>query len=108
LHDDGNAAMVDRGLILTILQKHRADLFAFGVKSLAVFGSVARNEADTESDIDILVTLRHTPVTFDAYMDLKIYLEDLLENSVDLVIADSLNSRVKSYIQQDAVYVAGF
>ena len=101
-----DTVMLDRDLILTILQKHQGDLLALGVKSLAVFGSVARNEADVGSDIDILVTFRRTPVTFDAYMDIKIYLEDLLENPVDLVIADSLHSRIKPHIQRDAVYVA--
>ena len=70
-----------------------------------MFGSVARNEADAESDIDILVTFRDIPVTFDAYMDVRIYLEDLLKTPVDLVIAESLHSRIKPFVQQDAVYV---
>lgn len=98
--------MLDRDLIVTILQEHQADLLAFGVESLAVFGSVARREADTGSDIDILITFRLTPVTFDTYMDVKIYLEDLLGNTVDLVIADTLHSRIKPFVQQDAIYVA--
>ena len=101
-----NATIMNRDLILTVLQEHQDNLIALGVKSLAVFGSVARNEADAESDIDILVTFRDTPVTFDAYMDVKIYLEDLLKNPVDLVIAESLHSRIKPFVQQDAVYVA--
>ena len=101
-----NAKMMNRDLILTILQKHQDDLSALGVKSLAVFGSVARNEADAESDIDILVTFRDIPVTFDAYMDVRIYLEDLLKTPVDLVIAELLHSRIKPFVQQDAVYVA--
>lgn len=101
-----NATIMNRDLILTILNEHQDNLIALGVKSLAVFGSVARNEANTESDIDILVTFQDTPVTFDIYMDVKIYLEDLLKNPVDLVIADSLHSRIKPFVQQDAVYVA--
>ena len=98
--------MTDRDLILKTLQKHQADLNALGIKSLALFGSVARDEAEAGSDIDILITFRQTPVTFDAYMDVKIFLEDLLETPVDLVIAEALHARIKPFVQQDAVYVA--
>ena len=75
-----------------------------GVKSLAVFGSVARGEAIVGSDIDILVAFQD-PITFDRFMDVKIYLEDLLGYSVDLVISDVLHPRLKPYVEQDAVYV---
>ena len=101
-----NTKMMNRDLILTILQEHQDDLSTLGVKSLAVVGSVARNEADAESDIDILVTYRDTPVTFDAYMDVRICLEDLRKKPVDLVIAESLHSRIKPFVQQDVVFVA--
>jgi predicted nucleotidyltransferase len=101
-----NAAMMNRDLIVTILQEHQDNLMALGDKLLAVFGSVERNDADAESDIDILVTFRDTPVTFDVYLDVKIYLEDSLEEPVDLVIADSLHSRIRPFVQQDAVHDA--
>jgi predicted nucleotidyltransferase len=47
------------------------------------------------------------PATFDAYMDIKIFLEDQLECRVDLVVAEALHARVKPYVQQDAVYGTG-
>jgi predicted nucleotidyltransferase len=97
---------MDREKVLTILQQHQAELTEIGVKSLAVFGSVARGEANTKSDLDILVDLHQTPVTFDAYMDVKIYLEDLLDVTVNLVIGEALHPRIKSFVDQDAVYVA--
>ena len=97
---------MERDLILATLQEHQPDLIALGVKSLALFGSVARGEAEDESDIDILVTFRSSPVTFDVYMDLKIYLEDLLGHNIDLVITESLHPKIKPFVQQDAVYVA--
>jgi uncharacterized protein len=96
---------LNREHILHTLRQNSAQLHTFGVKSLAVFGSVARGEASGQSDVDILVSFRGA-VTFDRYMDLKIYLEDQLDCTVDLVIAESLHQRVKPYIQQDAVYVA--
>jgi predicted nucleotidyltransferase len=96
---------MDREHVLKILTKHQIELAEIGVKSLAVFGSVARGEADAESDIDILVDFHQTPVTFDGYMDVKIYLEDLLDVPVDLVVSESLHPRVKPFVHQDAVYV---
>ena len=97
---------MNRDKILKILQQHQAKLTEIGVKSLAVFGSVARGEADAESDLDILIDFNQKPVTFDIYMDVKIYLEDLLDVPVDLVVSASLHPRVKPFVNQDAVYVA--
>jgi predicted nucleotidyltransferase len=53
------------------------DYTCFGIKSLELFGSLARDEARVTSDVDILVEFEETP-TFDHYMGLKFYLEDLL------------------------------
>jgi predicted nucleotidyltransferase len=97
--------MMDRDIVLLTLKQHQTALAAFGVKSLAVFGSLARGEAEPGSDIDFLVTFTQTPVTFDDYMDVKIYLEDLLENPIDLVIADSVHPRLQPYINKDKLYV---
>ena len=68
---------MDRGENLRLLSEHRDELRKrFGVKSLAVFGSVARGEAGPDSDVDILVEFESSP-GFDGYMALKFYLEDL-------------------------------
>ena len=97
---------MDRDQVLKILKQHQEELTEIGVKSLAVFGSVARGEANSKSDLDILIDLNQPMVTFDGYMDVKIYLEDLLGVTVDLVIAEKLHPRIKPFVNQDAVYVA--
>ena len=97
---------MNRETILTTLKKQQPNLSKMGVKTLALFGSAARDEIHAGSDIDILISFRHSPVTFDAYMDVKIFLEDLLAVPVDVVISESLNPRIKPYIQQDIVYDA--
>ena len=77
----------------------------FSVRSIGLFGSLARNEADSESDVDILVDLAEP--TFDHYMDLKFYLESLFAKPVDLVIADSVKPRLKGVIEKEVIYAKG-
>ena len=80
--------------ILNLLQSHREDLRRFGTRRLALFGSAVRGEAERASDLDFLVELDNK--TFDAYMGLKIFLEDLFECEVDLVLADAIKPRSKT------------
>ena len=75
----------------------------FSVNSIGLFGSYARDEADDNSDIDILVTFSEP--TFDHYMDLKFYLEDIFEKPVDIVIEKTIKKRLKKTILQSTVYV---
>ncbi|MGB8646528.1 MAG: nucleotidyltransferase family protein [Anaerolineae bacterium] len=92
--------------ILALLHEHRAELTKLGAKSLAVFGSVARDQVRDDSDVDVLVEFDGPP-TFDSYMDIKFYLEDLLGRKVDLGTPDTLKPRIKQRILQEAVHVAG-
>ncbi|CAC5344762.1 MULTISPECIES: nucleotidyltransferase family protein [Planktothrix] len=94
-----------RDEVLSILAQHRMVLKDLGVKLLAIFGSVARDEARPDSDVDILVEFEGS-VTFDRYMDVKFYLEDLLETRVDLVSQRSLKPLIRSTVEQEAIYVA--
>ncbi len=77
----------------------------FSVRSIGLFGSLARNEADMESDVDILVDFIEP--TFDHYMDLKFYLEKLFDRPVDLVTADTVKSRLKLVIKREVIYAKG-
>lgn len=77
----------------------------YGVARIGVFGSVARGEDTPASDIDILVEFREGEETFDHFMDLKFYLEDLLGRRTDLVIADTLKPRIQNAVLSEVVYV---
>jgi uncharacterized protein len=90
--------------VLTVLQRDKAKIQTFGVRSLAIFGSVAREEADERSDIDVLVEFSE-PITFDRYMDLKFYLEDSLGVKVDLVTRKMLKPQLQRTVDKEAVYV---
>ena len=87
-----------------LLADHREDLSQFGVKSLALFGSVVRDKARSGSDVDILVEFEGT-ATFDRYMELKFFLEDLLGCPVDLVTRKALRPRLRPYVEKEAHYV---
>jgi predicted nucleotidyltransferase len=87
------------------IRKHRAQLAKLGVKSLSLFGSVARGDERPDSDVDILVEFKGR-ATFDRYMDTKFYLEELLKCKVDLVTPKAIKPRMKPTIMQDLVHVA--
>lgn len=76
----------------------------FGVKSLGLFGSIARGEASPRSDVDILVEF-NAP-SFDHYMDLKFYLEERLGRPVDLVLKGSLKPALRERILREVRDVA--
>jgi uncharacterized protein len=96
---------MQRDRVISILKSLKPNLKSLGVHSLAVFGSVARDEAQANSDIDILVDLE-LPCTFDQYMDVKFYLEEQLGTKVDLVTQKALKPQIWSKVQKEAIYVA--
>lgn len=93
-----------RDEVLTILRQNRGEIQGFGVKSLAIFGSVAREEASSESDVDLLVEFTGE-ITFDRYMDLKFYLEDRLGVKVDLVTRKMLRDPIRQTVEKEAINV---
>jgi predicted nucleotidyltransferase len=88
-----------------IQQNIRTIRECYGVARIGIFGSVVRGEETPASDIDILVEFREGEETFDHFMDLKFYLEDLLGRRTDLVIADTLKPRIREAILGEVVYV---
>jgi hypothetical protein len=94
-----------RAEVTATLQGHRERIAALGVRSLFLFGSVARDEAHADSDVDLLVDFAKSP-TFRGYMDLKFFLEDLLGRRVDLVTRTGLRPRALPAVEREAIRVA--
>ena len=89
-----------------VLQRLRAsqlELAKYHVASLALFGSVARDEATPESDVDILVEFCQ-PVGLFEFVRLKRQLESILDRSVDLVTPDALRESMRAQILDEAIY----
>ena len=98
--------MKNREDILSVIEQNQAALKKLGVRRLGLFGSCARGEATAESDLDFVVEF--SDKSFDAYMDLKSFLEDLFRSRVDLVTVNSIKPRLLPIIQRETVYASGF
>lgn len=91
--------------IIAVLARHQEELRALGVRRLALFGSAARDEATESSDLDFLVELERR--TFDGYMDVKEFLEQLFQKPIDLVVSEALKPQLKPRILREAIYAEG-
>jgi uncharacterized protein len=97
--------MKTREVVLQQLEENRDKIRSFGVKRLGLFGSCARGEATQSSDLDFVVELEKK--SFDAYMDLKDFLEDLFGCKVDLVMKDAIKPRLREPILRETIYAQG-
>lgn len=92
--------------ILSTLKFHDDTIKSrFSVKKIGVFGSFVRGEELENSDIDILVEFEKGKKTFDNYMELKFYLEDIFDRKIDLVTISSIKPQLKNNILDETVYV---
>ena len=93
--------------VLRILAAHRDDFVAMGVRELAIFGSVARDEAEADSDVDVLVDYEPgTKLSYFRVFELQERLEGLLGAKVDLVTMGGLRSELREGILAEAVRAA--
>ena len=95
---------MQRDRVLSILNTHQAELENLGVKSLEIFGSVARDEARPDSDLDCLVEFFIEASLFDLFR-VRHYLEDLLKCDVDLGTKDALREHLREPILKDVIRV---
>ena len=76
----------------------------YKVKEIGIFGSYVREEADSESDLDILVVVDHS-IDLLAFIDLENYLSEKLGVKVDLVMKDALKPHIGEEILKEVIYV---
>jgi len=96
---------MNRAQALQLLAQHKPELARrFGVTDLALFGSVVRDAARPDSDVDVLVSF-DGPATSARYFGVQFYLEDLLGCPVDLVTDKALRPQLRPYIEKEAVHV---
>lgn len=96
--------MSARDVILKQLRNIKPDLTSrYPIKSLGLFGSVARNKASESSDVDILIELDQ-PIG-SAFFEIANEIEDVLQQPVDLVSSRGVKKKYLYHIQKDLIYV---
>jgi len=101
-----NNKKLKRDAVIQTLKGQNAELSRqFGVKSLLLFGSVARDEATSTSDVDLLVEFNR-PVGYFGLFALQEHLEKLLGCPVDLGTPESLKPRLRERVMGELIRVA--
>jgi uncharacterized protein len=93
--------------VFSLLRQHQQELQRLGVDRCGVFGSFVKGVAiREESDVDILVAFDPARKTFDNFMSLAFFLEELFGRKVDLVTVESLSPYIGPYILEEVEYVS--
>lgn len=95
-----------KGEIPTMLAAHQESLRALGVKRLGLFGSFVRGQQNLHSDVDVLVEFVPGQKTFDNFMELFFFLEDLLQRKIELITLEALSPHIGPHILKEVEYVA--
>ncbi|MFT5207875.1 MAG: putative nucleotidyltransferase [Candidatus Omnitrophota bacterium] len=101
----GEVMVKNKSQVLKLIEKETNSIKKYGVKKLGLFGSFARGENKTKSDLDFVVELNKK--TLDSYMGLKFFLEDLFKKHIDLVLIDSIKPRLRRRILKEVIYAKG-
>jgi predicted nucleotidyltransferase len=97
--------MTPKDEALRVLREHKSELKARGIRRAAIFGSVSRNEARSDSDLDILIEIDDPArLTVFDYVRLKRAVAELFPGRVDVVNIADLKGHVGSSARRDAVY----
>ena len=93
-----------RDEIMHQIREHDDFLILHGIKRIGLFGSYARGEQRDDSDIDLLVEFDEGKKSYDNFMDLCFFLEELLGKKVDLLTPESLSPFIRPFIEKDVRY----
>jgi predicted nucleotidyltransferase len=91
-----------RDLVLQRLAGARAELASLGVRSLDLFGSVARGDSGPDSDVDLLVDF-DKPIGLFHFFRVQRRIEEILGSKVDLVMRDAVKRQLRDWIFAEAV-----
>ncbi|ABQ89309.1 MAG: nucleotidyltransferase family protein [Roseiflexus sp.] len=91
--------------ILSLIQEHQSQIRNLGVRRLGLFGSFVRRQQDSNSDIDVLVEFESGRKTFDNFIQLAVFLEELFARRVELVTPEALSPYIGPHILREVEYV---
>ncbi len=90
--------------ILNKLRENQNRLTGYGVKRIGLFGSFVRGEQRFGSDIDLLVEFEPGRKSFNSFMELSFFLEELLQNRIELLTTESLSPHIGPHILKEVEY----
>lgn len=96
----------DKEALLALLTQNSGRVRSLGVKRLGLFGSYVRGDQSDESDVDLLVEFEKDKKSFDNFMALAFFLEDLLHRPVELVTPEAVSPCIRPHIMSEVEYVA--
>jgi len=97
---------MDKHTVIETLKVHQAELQELGVDHLALFGSVARDEAGPDSDVDLLATFNKAKaLSLLKVVGIQRKISEMLGCPVDLGSATALKPRLKPHIEPDLIDV---
>ena len=92
--------------IKRLIYENQQVIAGYGAKSLGLFGSFVKDQANAKSDIDLLVEFKPGSKTYDNFINLAYYLEDLFDRKVELVTKSSLSRYIRPHIDKSIEYVS--
>jgi len=91
--------------VLELIRSNQDKIRTFGVRKLGFFGSFVRREQKPESDIDLLVEFEQDKKSFDNFIQLAFFLEEILARRVELITSDALSPYIGPHIIREVEYV---
>lgn len=96
----------DKEELFALLRSHRDQIQNLGVRRVGLFGSFVRGKQNEASDIDVLVEFERGQKTFDHFIHLAFFLEELFKRRVEVVTPESLSPYLKPHITRNIEYVS--
>ncbi len=96
--------MISKREVFDTLNRNKDNLDGFDVERIGLFGSVSREEHDSESDLDFIVDFKEGKKSYKNYIGLKTFLEELFDRDIDLVTRNSLKPSMKERVIGETEY----
>ncbi|HZT88065.1 MAG TPA: nucleotidyltransferase family protein [Stellaceae bacterium] len=96
---------MDREQVIAALRAHQAELHRYGVAHLYIFGSLARNEARADSDVDLFFDTDDPRFSLIDLVDVQEHVDAILGVTSDIMTRASLHPMLRRRIEAEAVRV---
>jgi hypothetical protein len=92
--------------LIQLILSNKEKITDFGTSRLGLFGSFVRNEQNDTSDVDIVVEFLPGRKTYDNFINLVYFLENLFGRKVELLTPESISPYLRHYIEREIEYVS--